>query len=126
MSRESIPNGSPRTALIGAITVMALIAVFLLAVLSRKQSDVPLVIVAPQGTAIEVDGREPRVLPAQPGTDAALASFYYLIPPGEYAVRYRQPGAGERVQKVQVANSDRPIIYTLLRDSLHEMQARVR
>ncbi|HET9440810.1 MAG TPA: hypothetical protein VFO52_11590 [Longimicrobiales bacterium] len=119
-------NRSPRTALIGALTLLALVATFILAVLTRRPSNVPVVIVAPAGTAVALDGSKPRLLPDQPNTAAGLSSYYFLTRPGEHEVQFREPGKADRVQSLQIPEGSLPVIYTLLRDTLREMRARER
>ena len=117
---------SPRTAWIGAITIAAIFASFLLAILARKQTHVPFVVVAPLNTVVELDGNKPRVLPNEPRRSSELVSYYFRIRPGEHEVTYRLGDGIVKRQSVQISNSEYPVIYTLLDDSLHEMKPRVR
>ena len=115
---------SRRTAITGGLTLTALAVSFVLAIRARDRVDVPLVIVAPAGTTVELDGERPRVLPQQPGTSASLDSYYFLTEAGQHVVRYQEPGQAARQQSVTVHRSRMPVIYTLLRDTLREMQQR--
>lgn len=115
---------SRRTAIIGALTLAALAISLVLAIRARDRVDVPLVIVAPKGTAVEVDGERPRVLPQQPGTSTALDSYYFMTAAGEHEVNFQEPGRPARRQSVTVQAGRMPVIYTLLRDTLREMQQR--
>ena len=117
---------SNRNAILGAITLAALAISFILAIRARDRVDVPLVIVAPQGTTVELDGEKPRQLPPQPNTPSSLASFYFLTQAGEHEVRFQEPGRPEREQNLTVPPSRMPVIYTLLRDTLREMKERSR
>lgn len=120
-----MPDGkSRRTAIIGALTLTALAVSFVLAIRARDRVDVPLVIVAPTGTAVALDGESPRVLPQQPGTSATLDSYYFLTEAGEHEVSFQEPGRPARRQSVTVQRSRMPVIYTLLRDTLRAMQQR--
>ena len=117
---------SRRNVIVGAITVTALIVSFVLALRARDRVDVPLVIVAPAGTVVEVAGEEPRLLPQQPNTDNTLSSYYFLMEAGEHDVEFQEPGRQRRSQTLTVRASRVPVIYTLLRDSLREMRERTR
>ncbi len=123
MSEERL---SRRNTIVGAITVTALIASFGLAVLARGKPDVAVVIVAPAGTVVRLDGETPRELPQQPNTPNTLVSYYFLTEPGTREARFREPSAPERTQMLDINASRVPVIYTLLRDSLREMKARER
>lgn len=126
MNEETHTEKRPRTALIGALTVIALSASFVLAIMSRGRTEMPLVIVAPAGTAITVNDRKPRDLPEQPGTPGGLSSHYFFVDVGEYQVRFQEPGKPERLQTLRIEPAREPIIYTLLNDTLREMRARSR
>jgi hypothetical protein len=115
---------SRRNAVLGGITITAIIISFALALRARDRVDVPVVIVAPVGTAVELDGDEPRVLPPQPNTPSTLASFYFLTEAGEHEVRFQERGGAARTQAITVRASRMPVIYTLLRDTLREMRER--
>lgn len=108
------------------MTVVALFASFLLAILSRGRTEMPLVIVAPTGTTVTVNDRKPRDLPEQPGTPGGLSSHYFFVDVGEYDVRFREPGKPERLQTLHIEPTREPIIYTLLNDTLRAMRARSR
>jgi hypothetical protein len=120
---EPNPQKKSRTALIGALTIIVLAVSFTLAILARGEADVPLVVVAPEGTLITLDDREARQLPRQPSTSEGLASHYFMVQPGEHDVRFKQPGRPESVQVITVPTSDMPVIFTLLNDTLREMKA---
>jgi hypothetical protein len=117
---------SRRNTFVGAVTVTALIASFALAVLARGKADVPVVIVAPAGSMIRLDGDTPRELPPQPNTPNTLASYYFLTQPGVHEVRFQEPNGPHRSQDLSIPASRVPVIYTLLRDTLREMKARSR
>ena len=115
----------PSTALIGALTIVALVTSFWLAIRARGGgSNMPLVIVAPTGTVVKVNGRNPRDLPNQPNTPGGLASYYFFVDEGEYQVSFREPGKSERLQMLEIPESRLPVIYTLLNDTLREMRSR--
>jgi hypothetical protein len=111
-----------RTAVIGALTLAALIISFILAIRARAPAQVQLVIVAPAGSEVRVEGARSRTLPEQPHTSEGLTSFYFTITPGHHEVRFRERGKAERIQAIEVAAQNRPAIYTLLRDTLRAMQ----
>jgi hypothetical protein len=113
-----------RNIVVGAITIAALAASFILALRVRDRVDVPLVIVAPAGTAVTVDGEDPRVLPSQPNTPNTLASYYFLTNAGEHEVRFQAPGRARREQSITIRETRVPVIFTLLRDTLREMRNR--
>lgn len=115
---------SNRNAILGAVTVTAIAISFILAIRARDRVDVPLVIVAPLGTKVELDGDRPRTLPPQPNTPNTLASFYFLTEAGEHDIRFQEPGHPVRTQSVNVLPSKMPVIFTLLRDTLREMRER--
>lgn len=111
--------------MIGALTVTALVASFALAIFARGgRTDMPLVIVAPAGTTITLDGRRPRDLPNQPNTPGGLSSYYFYVDEGDHEVRFREPGKPERAQVLTIPESRLPIIYTLLKDTLRQMRSR--
>ena len=110
--------------MIGALTLVALIISFMLAIRARDQGDVALVIVVPAGTELRIEGARPRALPEQPDMQAGLTSFYFMTRPGEHDVVFREPGKSERTQSIEVPQENAPVIYTLLHDSLRRMQAR--
>lgn len=113
-----------RNVIIGAVTVAAIAISFALALRARDRVDVPLIIVAPVGTFVRLDGDEPRVLPSQPNTSTALASYYFLTEAGEHGVVFQEPGAARHEQSITVRPTRMPVIYTLLRDTLSEMRNR--
>ena len=115
---------SSRNTIIGAITITALIVSLVLAVMARRKVDVPVVIVAPVGTVVRMDGEKPRELPQQPNTPNTLASYYFLAQPGDHEVKFQEPNRAPRNQTVTIETSRVPVIYTLLRDTLREMKAR--
>ena len=118
----------PATALIGALTIVALVASFWLAIRARGvgNANMPLVIVAPSGTIVKVNGRNPRDLPNQPHTPDGLASYYFFVDEGEYQVSFREPGKAERLQMLDIEPTRSPIIYTLLKDTLRLMRPAAR
>ena len=126
MNWEPNPQKKPRTALIGALTILVLAVSFTLAILARGEPDIPLVVVAPEGTVVTLNDREARQLPNQPSTSEGLASHYFMVQPGEHDVRFKQPGRPESVQVITVPSSDMPVIFTLLNDTLREVKARAR
>ena len=113
-----------RNVIIGAITIVALGISFALAWRARDRSEVPLVIVAPAGTAVTVDGQDPRVLPSQPNTSPSLDSYYFRTAAGEHEVRFQQPGRVARVQAITIPATRLPVIYTVLRDTLRALKER--
>ena len=113
-----------RNVIVGAITIAALGISFALAWRARDRVEVPLVIVAPTGTAVTVDGQDPRVLPSQPNTSSTLGSYYFRTAAGEHEVRFQQPGRPGRIQAITIPATRLPVIYTLLRDTLREMKDR--
>jgi hypothetical protein len=115
-----------RNAILGAITLTAIAASFVLAIRSRDRVDVPLVVVAPVGTTVELDGDAPRRLPQQPNTPNTLASYYFLTEAGRHTVRFQEPGRAVREQSIDIAPSRMPVILTVLRDTLREMKERRR
>lgn len=117
-------RSSRRNAVIGGITLTALALSFILALRARDRVDVPLVIVAPVGTVIEVDGDTPRRLPAQPNTSAALASYYFMIEAGDHQVRFHEPGRPARTQPITVPATRLPVIFTLMQDTLRALRER--
>ena len=119
-------SGSRRHRLLGAITIVALFGSVLLAILAKKQTDVPFVVVAPINTAIELDGAKPRILPSEPRGSATQATYYFRAKPGEHEVILQHADGRILKQVVTISASDYPVIYTLLNDSLHEMRARSR
>jgi hypothetical protein len=123
---EPNPEKRPRTALVGALAIVALFGSFVLAIMSRGRTDMPLVIVAPSGTSVTVNDRQPRDLPQQPNTSQGLSSYYFFVDQGDHEVRFREPGKAERLQTLTIPASRVPIIYTLLNDTLREMKARNR
>ena len=118
------PSASRRHLILGAMTIIALAASFYLAIMARRQTDVPLVLIAPVGTTVTIDGKQPRLLPNQPRAAEDLASFYFLTTAGEHEISFRRPGGAPRVQVISVAETRLPVIYTLLRDTLYEMKGR--
>ena len=124
MNLEPNPQKRPQTALIGALTIVALAASFIFAIMARGRSNMPLVIVAPAGTVLTVNDRKPRDLPSQPNTPGDLASYYFFVDAGEHQVRFQEPGKAERAQVLVIEETRMPIIYTLLKDTLREMRAR--
>jgi hypothetical protein len=121
-----MPKSSNRNAIVGAITLTAIAVSFILAIRARDRVDVPLVIVAPVGTTVELDGDQPRELPQQPNTPNTLASYYFLTESGDHQIRFQEPGRPAREQSVNVPPSNMPVIFTLLRDTLREMKERSR
>lgn len=117
---------SRRNAVIGGITLTAIALSFILALRARDRVDVALVIVAPAGTMIEVDGDAPRRLPAQPNTSAALASYYFITDAGDHQVRFQEPGRPVRTQPITVPATDLPVIFTLMQDTLRAVRERGR
>jgi hypothetical protein len=122
------PNGQkrPRTALIGALTIIVLAASFILAIRARGNPDVALVIVAPEGTSVRLNDAAARELRNRPTNSEGLASHYFTVHPGDHDVRFKQPGRPETVQMINVPSSDMPVIFTLLNDTLREMKAAAR
>jgi hypothetical protein len=117
-------KSSRRNAVVGAITLTAIAISFVLAIRARDRVDVPLVIVAPVGTVVELDGDSPRRLPQQPNTSESLASYYFMTDAGEHHVRFQEPGGPMRNQAITVPATRLPVIYTLMRDTLREMKER--
>jgi hypothetical protein len=115
-----------RQAIIGVLTVIVLIAAFVLAWRARRYNDVPFVVVAPVGTVVTLDGLKPRVLRNQPNTSSTLASFYFLTDAGPHQVRFQEPGKSSHEQSVAIEASRLPVIYTLLRDTLRPVAPRTR
>lgn len=124
VNEEPDPQKRPRTALIGALTIVVLAASFILAIMARAKPDVAFVVVAPAGTSVILSDHEARNLPNRPSTSEGLASHYFMIQPGEHEVRFKQPGRAEAAQLVTVPPSRMPVIYTLLNDTLREMKSR--
>ena len=110
--------------MIGALAIVALTASFIVAILARGKTEIPLVIVAPVGTTITLEDRVARNLPNAPNMSEGLASHYFMVDEGQYRVRIRQPGKPEAVQDLDIPASRVPVIYTLLNDTLREMKAR--
>ena len=113
-----------RNVIIGALTIGTLAISFVLALRTRARIDVPVVIVAPVGTVVTMDAQDPRILPSQPNTSSALASYYFATTAGPHEIRFQQPGRPRRSQDVIVPPTRLPVIYTLLRDTLREMRNR--
>ena len=113
-----------RNVVVGAITIAALAISFALALRARARVDVPLLIVAPAGTVVTLDGDEPRVLPSQPNTSNILGSYYFLTDAGEHEVTFQEPGGAQRSQAITIRKTRLPVIFTLLRDTLREMRNR--
>jgi hypothetical protein len=113
-----------RNVIVGAITVTAIAVSFALALRARQNVDVPLIIVAPAGTLVRLDGDDPRILPSQPNTSSVLASYYFMTSGGEHDVLFQEPGGARREQSITVPSTRLPVIYTLLRDTLREMRNR--
>lgn len=111
-----------RNTIIGAITIGALLISFILAIVARRKVDVPVVVVAPVGTVVTLDGDAARQLPAQPNTPSTLASYYFLTNAGAHEVGFQEPGRPGRVQLVTIPETKLPVILTLLRDTLREMK----
>jgi hypothetical protein len=113
-----------RNVIVGAITVAAIAISFALALRARDSMDVPVIIVAPAGTLVRLDGDQPRILPSQPNTSPALASYYFLTRAGEHGVIVQAPGGVRHEQSITVRPTRMPVIFTLLRDTLREMRDR--
>jgi hypothetical protein len=97
---------------------------FVLALQARSQGEVPVVVVAPAGTIVTLDGKRPRTLPPPPNTSTELSSFYFMSDAGAHEIRFQEPGGIERVQHLAIQQSRLPVMYTLLRDTLRELKAR--
>lgn len=110
--------------IVGGITLAALVISFALAWRARDRVDVTVIILAPAGTAVRVDGEQPRALPRQPNAPSRLVSLYFVIPAGEHEVTFQEPGRGGRTQSISIPATRLPVIYTLLRDTLREMRER--
>jgi hypothetical protein len=121
---EANQQKRPRTALIGALTIVALIASFVLAIMARGHDNIALVIVTPEGTTVSIGDREARELPNRPATSEGLASHYFMVDAGEHDITFKEPGKPQSVQSVTVPDSRMPVIYTLMRDTLREMKPR--
>ena len=120
---EASARGSRRQSMIGAIALLGLAALFAFAIMARTHTDISLVVVAPAGTRVRVDGNEPRRLPEQPNTSSALASFHFTTTSGAHQVIFQEPGKPQREQTIELEATRLPVIYTLLRDSLRELQS---
>lgn len=111
-----------RTALIGAITLAALVISFILAIRAGDGRPVPLIIVVPQGTQVELEGADRRTLPEQPNTSEGLTSYYFQADAGRRDVTFREPGKAGRTQTIEIPAQRDPVIYTLLQDTLRPMR----
>ncbi len=111
-----------RTAVIGAITVAALVVSFILAIRAGDGRPVPLIIVVPEGTQVQLEGADRRDLPEQPNTSEGLTSYYFQADAGKRDVTFREPGKPVRIQSIEIPAQRQPVIYTLLRDTLRPMQ----
>lgn len=111
-----------RTALIGAITLAALVISFILAIRAGDGRPVPLIIVVPEGTQVQLEGADQRDLPEQPNTSEGLTSYYFQADAGRRDVTFRETGKPARTQSIEIPARRAPVIYTLLRDTLRLMQ----